>query len=315
MRPRPRFATSQNAVIEFLRNFFLGARLSSDISTRIPRAARKASAAQALAVQETIHKIAALPEISEVARTRLMPKGFYALAGELTRVFDAYLEGLRTAMNLTQAARPGTPEGFQACTTAPMTITAIEALNILRRIRAWPDFPTLGQELLRLAQLQMQDVQAQLKPKQDPNRPGLKTAQAGRLAFAQRGEPCPFLDPEKKKCRIWEQRPYSCRMQHIVGSVDRVDPRHPEHKLVQIKNLRLPMAQQMSLVNHVDRRLGLELSPILYAALLQILEKGQPQGLGLPEVGEVPPRLAADGTYVPAANRNVKHAKKFNKDK
>jgi Fe-S-cluster containining protein len=308
-----RFWYKRPAVFEYLRTLFLGVRLPSDLSTRIPRSARKAAAPHAQAVQEIIHKIAALPEINEVARTKQMPKGFYALAADLTRAFDAYIAALRQAMALEDAARPGTPQGEAACTCAPTTITAIEALNILRRIRAWPDFPTLAQELLRQAQLLMQDMQAQLKPKQDPARPGLKTAQAGRMAFASRGEVCPFLDRTNKKCRIWEQRPFSCRMQHIQGNVERVDPRHPEHKLVQLKNLRLPMAQQLSLVNHVDRRMNLELSPLLFAGLLQILEKGQAQALGMPEEGETPPRLAPDGTFVPAANRNVKHAKKFQK--
>lgn len=57
----------------------------------------------------------------------------------------------------------------------------------------------------------------------------------------------------------------------------------------------------------------LQHSPFLYASVLQVVE--MTQGQFLPEVGEAPIRVQQDGRVATRANRNVKHAKKYNKKK
>ncbi|MCA9684463.1 MAG: hypothetical protein KC457_19875, partial [Myxococcales bacterium] len=62
----------------------------------------------------------------------------------------------------------------------------------------------------------------------------------------------------------------------------------------------------------IDKRMELGLSPFLYASVLQLLQLGE--GELLQEVGEAPRPMQQDGRVAQKANRNVKHAKKFQKD-
>nr|WP_255216169.1 YkgJ family cysteine cluster protein [Pseudenhygromyxa sp. WMMC2535] len=139
-----------------------------------------------------------------------------------------------------------------------------------------------------------------------------KAAGMGRKQFAERGEPCPFLDQGKGRCRIWERRPAVCRMQHITGDPTLADPRHERHEQVEVVNIRLPVRPQVSL-SQIDKRMGLGISPFLYAGVLQLLQLSE--GQMLLEVGEAPRPMQQDGRVVQRANRNVKHAKKYQKKK
>lgn len=66
--------------------------------------------------------------------------------------------------------------------------------------------------------------------------------QQGRIDFARRGELCPLLDPETHRCRAWHQRPFSCRMHHILGDASAADPRDPRWpKQVSVFNVRMPL--------------------------------------------------------------------------
>jgi len=67
------------------------------------------------------------------------------------------------------------------------------------------------------------------------------------------------------------------------------------------------------LLTQLDKRMLLQNSPFLPAGVLQMLELGQ--GQVIQEVGEAPLRLQQDGSVAQRANRNVKHAKKFQKGK
>ena len=59
--------------------------------------------------------------------------------------------------------------------------------------------------------------------------------------------------------------------------------------------------------------MNLELSPFLYAAVLQLLQIAEGQQIN--EAGEAPARMQQDGAVARPANRNVAHAKKFQKKK
>ncbi|MBK8262884.1 MAG: YkgJ family cysteine cluster protein [Nannocystis sp.] len=287
-------------------------RLPSDHVTRISGAAKKAGAADAAAAAAAIDKIGALPDIADIATTKRLPKGLDALVREMLAAYERYVEAVAKAMNLSEAARPGTPEGAVCCKIAPIGVTALESMVIFRTVRLWRDFPQVAQRLASLAEMQIKDIQKHHVG--DPEKVAMtsKAVQQGRLDYARRGETCPFLDTTRGRCRIWEIRPMVCRMQHVRGDVSRYDPSHAEHAKVDVKNIRLPIRQQAALMQ-LEKRLVLQMTPFLFPNLLLLLQLAE--GQSLPEVGEAPPRFGNDGLVVAKANRQNPEAKKFQKEK
>lgn len=299
--------------LEFLAALF-GPRLKlpSDQVTRLPGRAKKAAAPHASAIQATLDKISALPGIAEMKESKRVPRGFSPLVKELLRHVDAYHDALREIMGLEGVKRLGEPGGTNGCYVPPVGLAGIESLNIYRTTRTWQGFGELVRKLVELAQEQYKDIQSSSSGG-DPDkvRFGGKAVQTGRLVFAKKLHPCPMLDVEKQRCRIWDDRPITCRMQHHVSPPENSRPDHPAFpKGVQSKNLRLPVRAQVTL-QQLDKRMGLELSPFMFAALPQITELTAGQQLG--EVGEAPARMQQDGSVARPANRNVAHAKKFAK--
>lgn len=246
--------------------------------------------------------------------SKRVPRGFTPLMKELLHHVDAYHDALRQSMGLEQAKRPGEPGGCNACYTAPVGVSGIEAINIYRTARPWSDFSEVVKRLVEYAQEQYKDVQAGSTAKDsDKVRFGGKAVQNGRLVFAKKLHVCPMLDVANQKCRIWADRPIVCRLHHPTTPPESSKPDHPEFpKGVRAKNLRLPVRGQVTL-QQLDKRLGLELSPFLYAAVPQIVQLADGQQLS--EVGEAPTRVQQDGSVARPANRNVAHAKKFQKKK
>lgn len=300
--------------LEFLAALF-GPRLKlpADQTTRIPGAARKAAAPHAAAIQATLDKISALPGIADVKQSKRLPRGFAGLMKELLHHVDAYHDSLRSSMGI-DAKRPGEPGGTAACYTPPVGVAAIESLNIYRAARPWRDFPELIKVLVEQAQKQYEVIQGGATGKDaEKVRFGGKAVQQGRLAFAKQIHACPMLDVAAGRCRIWDQRPIVCRMQHPSTPPEWSKPDHEQYpKGVKMKNLRLPVRGQVTM-SQLDKRIGLELSPFMMAAIPQLtqLTEGQPFG----EVGEAPVRMQQDGAVAKPANRNVAHAKKFEKDR
>ena len=288
-------------------------KLPRDRNSRISRRARKRAREHAETIQRIVDEISGLPGIADVTKTKRLPKGFYARVEDLHTAFDRYAAEIRDELGIGDAAVPGTPAGKGACYAAPFGVNSIEALAIYREVRPWRDFPQVAQELGALGEQQFKDIQAGHKGG-DPEKIRMtsKAAGEGRKLFAERGEPCPFLNEDKGRCRIWDRRPITCRMHHIVGDPELADPRHERHVQVDVVNIRLPVRSQASLAQ-IDKRMELGLSPFLYASVLQLLQLGE--GELLQEVGEAPRRMQQDGRVVQKANRNVKHSKKNQKKK
>lgn len=288
-------------------------KLPRDRVSRLPRRARKKAQEHADAMQRIVDELSGLPGIADVTKTKRLPKGFYARVEDMLAAYDLYVETVRSELGITDAVPAGTPQGTGACYAAPFGITGPEALAIYREIRTWKDFPQVAQRLAALAEQQFKDIQSR-HTGGDPEKIRMtsKAAGEGRLAFSKRGEPCPFLDTGKGRCRVWEHRPMSCRMHHITGDPALANPQHERHADVQVVNIRVPVRPQVAL-SQIDKRMALGLSPFVYASVLQLLQLGD--GQLLQEVGEAPQRMQQDGRVVQKANRNVKHAKKFQKQK
>jgi Fe-S-cluster containining protein len=286
-------------------------RLPGDQVTRIRGAAKKAGQAHADQIQKIVDAIGGLEGIADVAKTKRLPRGFYDLVDRLVDEYDAYLAAVAQPLDIAALPRAGTAEGKGACYAGPFGVSGIESLRIYRRLRAKTEFPRRAEAMAKLGQLLFEDIQAHHKGK-DPEkiRMGGKAAQLGRRQFAARGHLCPMYDEKRQRCGIWEIRPIACRMHHIQTDPAWSDPRHDHHARVVAKNVRLPIRQQVALAQ-IDKRMGLNLSPFLYAALLQIVQLTE--GELLQELGEAPIRMGQDGRIAERANRNRPGAKKFQK--
>ncbi len=219
-------------------------RLPRDHITRVSRRARKAGKAHSATMQSALDGISALPGIAEVKSNKRLPRGFSAGVDEFRSAYDQYFDTVRNFLpGGKEAKRPGEPGGCGACYAAPMPVMPIEAVAIYREIRAWRDFPKLAPRLAELGEQQFKDIQA-LHTGKDPEKMRMsgKAVQRGRVAFAKRGEPCPFLDVGKQRCRIWEQRPICCRMHLPRVDEEQTAPAHEQWpKSVKAHNVRLPV--------------------------------------------------------------------------
>ncbi len=288
-------------------------RLPRDNVTRVKRAARKAAKADIDGIQAALDKLSALPGIADIKQNKRLPRGFSAAVEQLHTHYDGYFDAVRKFLpGAEDARRPGEPGGCAACYAAPTPVIAAEALTIYREVRPWRDFPKVAQRLASLGEEQFKDIQA-LHTGKDPERMRMtgKAVQQGRVNFAKRLQACPFLDEGKQRCRIWDKRPICCRM-HLPRT-DEATAR-PDHegypKAARAYNIRLPVKPQVT-VRQLDKRMSLEVNPFLYASVLQLAQLSD--GELIPEVGEAPRRMQQDGQVARRANRNVKHAKKFQK--
>jgi Fe-S-cluster containining protein len=290
-------------------------KLPRDHVTRPPRAAKKAAAEHIAGMQAALDRISAMPGIADIATTKRVPRGFYDAVDDVRRHYDGYAEVVRKYLAIPEDAhQPGEPGGCQGCVEAPMPVHGFEALSIYREIRTWKDFPQIARELGELGEAQFKAIQEGHTGK-DPEkiRFGSKAVQKGRVAFAKMGRVCPLLDEGKQRCRIWERRPIACRMHWPTTPPDTQAPEHENYpKSAKAHNIRIPVKQQVT-VHQLDKRMSLQMSPFLYASVLQILQLTD--GQLVQEIGEPPVKMQQDGKIANRANRNVKHAAKYKKKK
>jgi Fe-S-cluster containining protein len=301
-------------VFERLR-FLLGGglRLPGDQTTRIPRRIRKKAKVHVDAMQAVLDELGGLQGLADVPESKQLPRGFHGLVDKLTQHYDAYVDMVREDLGLTDTPRPGEPGGCNACYSVPFGVSGAEALHIYRKVRTRKDFPKLANRIGTLGEQQFADIQANAQGKDAAQiRGGSKAVQQGRIDFAKRGEPCPFLDVDAQRCKIWEARPFTCRMHHATSDPAWSDARHENFSKVKAKNIRLPVKAQVALAQ-IDKRMGLQIAPFLYASLLQILQLAD--GEVLTEVGEPALKMGQDGSMQQRANRDRGKSKRDTKKK
>jgi Fe-S-cluster containining protein len=288
-------------------------RLPYDRPTRLTRTARRAGAPGVDAAKLAIAALDGLKGVADVASAKRVPKGFYEYAQAMLTGFDLYADAARKTMGFEELPRAGTAEGKAACTTIPFPVSGVEMLVAYRKARQWRDFPQLAQRIAAQAEELFKLIQAGHTGKdlEKISLTGNAVAQ-GRLQWAQRGETCAFFDEGKGKCRLGDARPMVCRGHQLDGDVARHEPSHPEYLKAPAKNVRLPVVQQVA-IGQLDKRMALQISPFLQAGMLQLLALNE--GQLIQEVGEPPQRMEMDGRVQQRANKNVKHAKKFQKKK
>ena len=203
-------------------------RLPRDQVTRVPRSAKKAAAEAIAGMTNALTKLSALPGIADIKDNKRVPRGFYELVDTFLKHVDDYQAVARKHLPIADdVKRPGEPGGTGDCYPAPIGLNAIEALNIYRSIRPWRDFQEVAKQLAELGELQFKDIQAGHSGKNPEKiRMGGRAVREGRIAFAKRMQPCPFLDQKRDRCRIWEQRPVVCRMHYPTTPPEMSRPDH-----------------------------------------------------------------------------------------
>ncbi|MCA9662070.1 MAG: YkgJ family cysteine cluster protein [Myxococcales bacterium] len=289
-------------ILDFFRALFgRKRRLPIDRVTRAPRAVKKAAKAEIDNMQACLDKLGALDGIADIATTKRLPQGADALWREFLGHYDDYLKIAAEHMGLEEALRPGTPKGRDCCYVAPFAVTGLESLVIFRTVRLWRDFPQVAQRLAQAGEQLMKDVQSHHKGA-DPEQIKMTSPAItdGRLENAKRKIPCPLLDPQRGRCRVWEIRPLNCRGHFVTADAERVDPTREDYLELPAKNLRLPIHQQVAHIQ-LEKRLLLQITPFLYANLLVLLQLAD--GQTIPENGEAPVRFGPDGVAIPAPGR------------
>ncbi|HFE45982.1 MAG TPA: YkgJ family cysteine cluster protein [Nannocystis exedens] len=295
-------------VLDFLRGLFgRKHRLPIDRVTRAPRAAKKAAKADIEGMQRALDRLGALEGIADIATKKRLPQGTEALWREFLGHYDGYLKIVAEQLGISDAARPGTKEGSVSCYVAPFGVAGLESLVIFRTVRLWRDFPDVAQRLAHAGEQLFKDIQSH-HGGADPEKIRMTgpAVMQGRLENARRLEPCPLLDQERGRCRIWEIRPLVCRGHFVTGDPAQADPTRDDYLELPVKNLRLPIHQQVAHMQ-LEKRLMLQLTPFLSANILVLLQLVE--GQMLPEIGEPPTRFGPNGVAVPKANRNRPSAK------
>lgn len=304
---------SADSVLSYLRLIFgRRHRVPRDQSKRPNAAARKLAQDAAHELSQTINALADLPNFADIAQTRAVPAGFYRQVQEIWTAYDAYAQRIREAMSWTQLHQAGQGEqGIQGCYAAPMGVSPAESFAIAKDIAAHPNAATLAKSLHERANMVLEDIQSQQsKPNSEKADP--YALQKGRHRYHARGLPCPLLDEGNQRCIVFDKRPISCRMHHLGDPAKRARGTDPDHANAQIVNIRLPAKAQVAMTQHVDKRMG-QISPLLFAGVLQALELGQ--GQSVREVGQARQKVGRDGRLVARANRNVSGSKKNQKNK
>lgn len=295
--------------------FLAKRRLPRDRVTRISLRAKRAGKPHAEEMKAALARLAALPGIADIKETKRVPRGFFEAFGAFRTAYDAWLDAVRPFVRgADDAHRAGEGDGSLACYEHPLGVGPVEALAIFRASRPFPDYPQLAEQMGRLAERQFTLIQ-QGHTGKDPEkiRLGSKAAREGRLAYVREKHVCPFLDTERRRCRLGEAKPLVCRMHHLAGTPEDLDPATEHYpRRVVAYNLRPPIGVQAKLTE-LDKRTTLAFSPFLFAGQLQALELA---GGGLiQEVGEAPARMQQGGRIDSRVNRNRPTAKKFQKKK
>lgn len=299
-------------MLSYLRLFFNRRyRVPRDKSQRPSRAAQKACAQAQTDFAASIDAIADLEGLSDFTRTKLLPPGFFRNVRAMWAAYDRYADEVRENMGWDKLHQAGKGPGCDGCYGAPMGVSPAESFTIASAVAQRPDFPQLAQTLQARAQQVLEDIQAEQK---SPN--ATKTdpfaLQKGRHRYHARGLACPFLDEAKRECSIHEIRPLSCRMHLLDEPTARVRGDHAEHDQAKVVNIRLPARTQLSINQHVDKRMG-EISPLMFAGVLQSFEMGQ--GQPAREKGQARQKTGRDGRLVAPVNRKTGKSKKSQKER
>jgi Fe-S-cluster containining protein len=158
--------------------------------------------------------------LAEGGEARLSQQG-WALLDEAYLALDRYLAELLHEAAIDPACGPR----CSACCTDLPPILPVEALRMVRALRARPDGPRRLQHAVERARA----FQAVLlehcgpRPKLDPSEPSYRKAQ---LAWRRLGHPCPVLDDEGN-CSAYAARPLSCRAHVHVEDPAHCEPKSP----------------------------------------------------------------------------------------
>lgn len=194
----------------------------SDGQIKVPKDVAERAANHLMEIDEFLEELGTMSGVEDFARTKNVPDAFLATWDGVLQAYDAYLDVMVAGAKL--AVRCGS--GCTGCCQAePGAVQPAEALAIYATYRTFPDFEALQEEL------------------------------AARVSGAKTG-PCVFLDVERGRCRVYAQRPMSCRMHFAVTEPNWCHPDDPKSAKAETYDLAPPQAIYEEL-NAVAEKMGL----------------------------------------------------------
>lgn len=239
---------------------------------RVSREAAARAAPMLKALETRLREAAALPGLDGFGRDHTLPRAFPDAVAAIYTAYDTFAEELIDAAALETTCAKGCT---WCCNEVPTPVRGYELLEIYRRAQPTRRYRKVHKRCVELAGR----FSAELE-RTSGGRASVKSDSeafvAARLAYLAAGEPCAFLDRQRKTCTVYEVRPLACRMHFSLDEPAWCDPRDPGEP--RTPNL-APPEPLVDLMRRIDERLGIAVSPTMpqgFAELGAVVMQGQP---------------------------------------
>jgi Fe-S-cluster containining protein len=230
---------------------------------RIPREAAASAAPHLKTMEGALQALADLPGLARFADEHTLPRAFPGAVAAVREAYDAFGAALIEAVPLAVTCDRGCTH---CCREVPTPVRAFELLDLYAAIQPRKGFRRLhnraadqaarfGDELVRASG-------GRANVKSDS-----KAFRSAVMSYRSAAEPCVFLDGQRGACTVYERRPLPCRMHVSIDAPERCDPTTDD--VPTTPNL-APPEPLVELMRAVDRRLGLDVSPVLQVGLAEL---------------------------------------------
>jgi Fe-S-cluster containining protein len=208
-----------------------------------------------------------LPEIDTFPQTLRLSEEFFTLLDKLYRRFDMYADYIIDANDAEVNCTSGCGG---CCNQAIMGVYSFETINLYRIIRQWEDIQDVYNKLFdngnEATKILKRNTDKRIQRLEDD--PGLKQALR---EYKKLEKSCALLD-DLGSCRVYDQRPITCRMYFGLGKPElcmdegglnfRLSPRTDTARYLKALSQRMSVVQQsttfphglVELANHLQTR-------------------------------------------------------------
>src|SRR3972149_4056280 len=174
-----------------------------------------------------LEAILGLPDLESFPKTKKLPAKLFDHLDSALGCYDRYINHVIIA----EKRQVSCYKGCSACGKYELArgITVLEAINIYRYVRSWPDIEDIyeqnGKNMVVFQQLLAKELSGHFELLQ-PDDPRIVDAH---LKYNSLQRQCAFLDNEHGICRIYPVRPIVCRFFFSLSPVEICLPDHPAY--------------------------------------------------------------------------------------
>jgi len=230
---------------------------------QIPREAAAAVAPHLEDLRLTLVALEDLPDLERFAGEHVLPRWFDVAVAEVRRAYDGFAAALIREVPLAVTCER---RCTHCCREVPTPVRAFELLDIYGAIQPRKDFRRLHNRAADQAARFGEELMAASGGRTNV-RSDSKAFRSAVMAYRAAAEPCVFLDAQRGACTVYERRPLPCRMHFSLDDPALCDPVSDD--VPTTPNL-APPEPLVDLMRSVDRRLGLQVSPVLQVGLAEL---------------------------------------------